>query len=123
MTENTLDRDTAESYARWFHALSDPNRVLIVHFLSQQQEPVPAGAIVDHLGIGQSTVSHHLKVLHEVRFVTRRRQGTNILYAVNKCCGTGLPDAASVVLGRLPAPEPADQGPERAGSNGYSRVG
>ncbi|MFI0902994.1 ArsR/SmtB family transcription factor [Streptomyces sioyaensis] len=122
MTENTLDRDTAESYARWFHALSDPNRVLIVHFLSRQEEPVPAGSIVDHLGISQPTVSHHLKVLHEVRFVTRRRQGTNILYAVNRCCETGLPSAADVVLGRLPTPDRSSEQPKRTRSDGYSRI-
>ena len=101
----SLDRDTAESYARWFHALSDPNRVMIVHFLAHQAEPVPAGAIVEHLGISQPTVSHHLKILYQVRFVTRRRRGTSILYAVNKGCDVGLPTAADVVLGRLPTPE------------------
>jgi DNA-binding transcriptional ArsR family regulator len=102
MTDNTLDRETAEAYASWFQALSDPTRVLIVHFLSRQEAPVPVGTIVDYLGISQPTVSHHLKILHQVRFVTRRRQGTNILYAVNHGCESGLPTAAEVVMGRQP---------------------
>ena len=101
MSEHKLERETAESYARWFHALSDANRVMIVHFLAQQQDPVPVGAIVDHLGISQPTVSHHLKILSQVRFVTRRRAGTSILYAINHSCEVGLPTAANVVLGLL----------------------
>ncbi|MFE0458282.1 ArsR/SmtB family transcription factor [Kitasatospora sp. NPDC058965] len=123
MTDNTLDRATAETYASWFHAVSDPNRVLIVHFLSQQEAPVPVGTIVEHLGIGQSTVSHHLKILHQVRFVTRRRQGTNILYAVNRGCGIGLPTAADVVLGRLPVPGRTSGPTEHTRSDGFSPVG
>lgn len=101
MSEHKLERETAESYARWFHALSDVNRVMIVHFLAQQTDPAPVGAIVDHLGIAQSTVSHHLKILSQVRFVTRRRAGTSILYAINHSCEVGLPTAAKVVLGLL----------------------
>ncbi len=98
-----LDRDTAESYARWFQALSDPTRVMIVHFLAHQRDPVPVGTIVEHLGVAQSTVSHHLKILAHVRFVTRRRAGTSIRYAVNRNCEVGLPAAAEIVMG-LSAP-------------------
>jgi DNA-binding transcriptional ArsR family regulator len=87
---------------------------MIVHFLARQDEPVPVGAIVEHLGAVQSTVSHHLKILHHVRFVTRRRRGTSILYAVNRGCGTGLPTAADVVLGRLPTPSQPVGPPARA---------
>jgi DNA-binding transcriptional ArsR family regulator len=101
VSEHKLERETAESYARWFHALSDANRVMIVHFLAQHRDPVPVGAIVEHLGIAQPTVSHHLKILSQVRFVTRRRAGTSILYAINHSCEVGLPTAANVVLGLL----------------------
>jgi ArsR family transcriptional regulator, zinc-responsive transcriptional repressor len=107
VSADKLDRDTAETYARWFHALSDPTRVMIVHFLAHQHKPVPAGSIVDHLGIAQPTVSHHLKILSHVRFVTRRRAGTSILYAINHDCEVGLPMAANVVLGLLSLGKPA----------------
>ena len=99
MSADELDRDTAETYARWFHALSDPTRVMIVHFLARQPDPMPAGTIVEHLGIAQPTVSHHLKVLSHVRFVTRRRAGASIYYGINHDCEVGLPMAANVVLG------------------------
>ena len=94
-----LDREAAETYARWFHALSDPTRIIILSYLARQPEPLAVGTIVESLGLGQSTVSHHLRVLHEVGFVTRTRVRTNRLYAVNPNCLTQFPVAAEVVMG------------------------
>jgi DNA-binding transcriptional ArsR family regulator len=101
-----LDRDTAETYARWFQALSDPTRIVILSYLSRQPGPVSVGTIVTDLAMGQSTVSHHLKALLDVGFVTRTRDRTARLYAVNHNCITQFPTAADVVMGR-PA-RPAD---------------
>lgn len=98
MPETSFERKTIEEYARWFQALADPTRILIVRFLSRQSRPVPAGVVVDHLQLSQSTVSHHLKILHQVGFLTRRRAGASILYAVNDRCVTELPGAAEVLL-------------------------
>ena len=106
MSTTPLEADTIETYARWFQALADPTRILIVRFLAQQTAPVPAGVIVDHLQISQPTVSHHLKTLHQARILTRRRSGANMLYAVNDHCVTELPHAAAELLGaglQLPA--------------------
>jgi ArsR family transcriptional regulator, arsenate/arsenite/antimonite-responsive transcriptional repressor len=99
-----LDRQVAETYARWFHALSDPTRIIILSYLARQPEPLAVGTIVENLALGQSTVSHHLRVLHEVGFVTRKRVGTNRLYTVNPSCLTQFPVAAEVVMGK-PAAE------------------
>lgn len=98
----TLDRETAETYARWFQALSDPTRILILNYLSRQSEPVSVGTIVADMGLGQSTVSHHLKALFDVGFVTRDRDRTARLYAVNHNCIVKFPTAADVVMGRPP---------------------
>ncbi|GAA2934659.1 metalloregulator ArsR/SmtB family transcription factor [Streptomyces enissocaesilis] len=106
MPDTSCERAAAEEYARWFQALADPTRILIVRFLSGRPEPVPAGVIVDHLGLHQSTVSHHLKILHRVRLLTRRRAGASILYAVNARCVTQLPRAAGILLGSPARPHP-----------------
>lgn len=95
-----LDRETAETYARWFQALSDPTRIIILNYLSRRSAPVSVGTIVNDLGMGQSTVSHHLKTLLGVGFVTQTRQATARLYAVNHRCVTRFPTAADVVMGR-----------------------
>jgi DNA-binding transcriptional ArsR family regulator len=99
LSRDALDRDAAELYARWFQALADPTRIVILSYLARQGDPVPVGVIVQDLCVGQSTVSHHLRTLHEVGFVTRARRGTNRLYAVNRNCVTKFPAAAEVIIG------------------------
>ncbi|MFF8841081.1 ArsR/SmtB family transcription factor [Streptomyces sp. NPDC015130] len=99
MSETSLDRETVEEYARWFRALADPTRIRIMRYLSGRAGSVPVGEIVDHLGLNQSTVSHHLKILHTVRFLTRRRAGASIRYAVNPRCITEFPSAADILIG------------------------
>lgn len=98
-----LDRTTAETYASWFRALADPSRVQIVEYLARQQRPMPVGEIVAAVGLAQSTVSQHLKILAEVRFVLSEPVGTARHYRINTRCIECFPSAADVVMGR-PAP-------------------
>ena len=93
----------AETYASWFRALSDPSRVQILHLLASVGRPLPVGEIVRRVQIGQSTVSHHLAVLAETRFVLMEKAGTARLYRVNDVCTSCFPSAADVVMGRIPA--------------------
>jgi DNA-binding transcriptional ArsR family regulator len=103
MNEDLLDRGLAETYAGWFRALADPSRVQILHLLASAGRPMPVGEIVRRVHIGQSTVSHHLAVLAESRFVLVERAGTARLYRINDACITCFPSAADVVMGRSPA--------------------
>ena len=64
---------------------------------------MPVGEIVRRVHIGQSTVSHHLAVLAETRFVLMEKAGTARLYRVNDACISCFPSAADVVMGRIPA--------------------
>jgi|SRR5688572_17696716 DNA-binding transcriptional ArsR family regulator len=98
-----LDRATAETYASWFRALADPSRVQIVEYLARQDRPLPVGRIVAAVGLAQSTVSQHLKILTEVRFVLVEAVGNARHYRINTTCVECFPSAADVVMGR-PAP-------------------
>jgi DNA-binding transcriptional ArsR family regulator len=98
-----LDRTTAETYASWFRALADPSRVQIVEYLARQGRPMPVGEIVAAAGLAQSTVSQHLKILTEVRFVLVEAVGNARHYRINTNCVACFPSAADVVMGR-PAP-------------------
>lgn len=100
-----LDRAEAEEYASWFKALADATRIQIVSLLARRREPMTVGEIVQVSGVGQSTVSHHLKILAEVRFVLVERRGTSSLYRINEACVSCFPTAADVVMGK-PVPEP-----------------
>jgi DNA-binding transcriptional ArsR family regulator len=108
-TVRLLERTTAEQYAASFRALADATRIQIVEFLARKGEPMTVGQIVAAVGVGQSTVSHHLKILAEVRFVLVEPAGTARLYRINQRCVSGFPTAADVVMGR-PVPHPGRAG-------------
>lgn len=99
-----LDRATAAEYASWFRALADPSRVQLVELLARIGEPMSVGQIVAAMGLAQSTVSQHLKILTEVRFVLSEPVGNARHYRINTACLSCFPSAADVVMGR-PAPD------------------
>ncbi|HEY8544928.1 MAG TPA: metalloregulator ArsR/SmtB family transcription factor [Acidimicrobiales bacterium] len=101
-----VDRASAEVWASWFRALGDATRVLILHALATAGRPLTVGEVVEAVDVGQSTVSHHLKLLAEVGFVHAERRGAASLYQVNQRCLDVFPSAAEVVMGRLPRYDP-----------------
>ncbi|GAA2742201.1 metalloregulator ArsR/SmtB family transcription factor [Kitasatospora cinereorecta] len=105
-----IDAEAAALYATWFRALADPTRVQLLHLLAAEGRPMNVGEIVERSPVGQSTVSHHLKILSEVRFVLPERRGTSTAYAVNRTCLTVFPAAVRAILGddRPAAEEGAD---------------
>ena len=98
-----LDRVAAQEYASWFRALADPTRVQLVELLARTKRPMSVGEIVTEMGLAQSTVSQHLKILADVRFVLVDPIGTARHYRINDACIRCFPSAADLVMGR-PAP-------------------
>jgi DNA-binding transcriptional ArsR family regulator len=98
-----LDRAAAQEYASWFRALADPTRVQLIELLARTKRPMSVGEIVAEMGLAQSTVSQHLKILAEVRFVLVDPVGNARHYRINEACIGCFPSAADVVMGR-PAP-------------------
>ena len=97
-----LDRSTAEEWASWFRALGDPTRVLLLQLLAVADEPMTVGELTERLDVGQSTVSHHLAKLAEVRFVLVDHVGTSSRWRVNHACIECFPSAVEVVMGKRP---------------------
>ena len=100
-----LDRVTAAEYATWFKALADATRIQIVSLLARRGTPMSVGEVVAAVDVGQSTVSAHLKVLAEVRFVLADQRGTATYYRINDACVDCFPTAADLVMGK-PSPVP-----------------
>jgi DNA-binding transcriptional ArsR family regulator len=94
-----LDRAEAMEYASWFRALADATRIQIVSLLARGRTAMTVGEVVDAAGVGQSTVSHHLRILAEVGFVLVEHRGTASLYRINDACVSCFPSAADVVMG------------------------
>jgi DNA-binding transcriptional ArsR family regulator len=104
-TQQPLDRATAAEFASWFKALADPTRIQIVSLLARRGVPMNVGEIVAAVDVGQSTVSAHLRVLAEVRFVLADPRGTATYYRINEACVDCFPTAADIVMGK-PVPVP-----------------
>jgi DNA-binding transcriptional ArsR family regulator len=63
-----------------FETLADPSRRRIIAALRTGERPV--GEIVGEVGIHQSGVSRHLRILEESGFVSMRPEGQRRLYAL-----------------------------------------
>ena len=71
-----------ENEAKIFKALCDPNRIMILETL--QNEERCACKLLADLDIVQSTLSHHMKILCESGFVDARKDGKWMHYSINK---------------------------------------
>lgn len=76
--DEVLGTDQAQQMAEFFSALSDPHRLKLLSALAQQELCVcDLAAIVK---MGESAVSHQLRVLRSHRLVQYRRRGRNVYY-------------------------------------------
>ena len=73
---------TAERLAAIGKALGDPHRIEILHLLAVASEPVCVIDFEYHLGLAQSTVSHHLKVLVDSGVCDREPHGRWTYYTL-----------------------------------------
>ena len=93
-----IDEADSIEYASWFKTLADPTRIRILNLLAQAGEPVCVCDITDHFPLGQPTISHHLKILRDARFVVAERRGTYMYYRANDCCLAEFPEAARRIM-------------------------
>lgn len=78
MTERVLNTETLTQVTDIFKALSEPNRIRIMHLLEQGSCSV--GHITHTLNLTQSNVSHQLKILRNAGLVKSERQGQSKIY-------------------------------------------
>lgn len=76
---NDLDEETLFLVSQTFKALSDPTRIRILNLLFTKEYSV--NEIAKKLDLGQSTVSHQLRFLKNLRLVKYRREGTTLYYS------------------------------------------
>ncbi|MBS4192664.1 winged helix-turn-helix transcriptional regulator [Bacillus sp. FJAT-49705] len=74
-----LDEETLFIVSQTFKALSDPTRIRILHLLFHGEHSV--NEIAESLSLLQSTVSHQLRFLKNLRLVKFRREGTSLFYS------------------------------------------
>ena len=76
--------ETTEQQAEIFGALADPTRLKLVKLLCCQHNNVLCvNALASLLGVTQSAVSQHLRVLRVIGLVKAERRGYHIHYFIN----------------------------------------
>ena len=69
-----------EFKASIFQALGHPTRIAIIEVLRDGE--LPAGVIIERLGIEQANASQHLSILRLKQIVTSRKEGNQVFYSV-----------------------------------------
>ena len=78
--------ENTDEQAAVFSALADPTRLKLVKLLQRQRDPdaLCVNALAGLLGVTQSAVSQHLRVLKAIGLVKGERRGYHIHYFVNR---------------------------------------
>lgn len=75
-----LPEPVIELVARRFRVIGEPMRIRILDRLRGGE--VSVAELTEYLGTSQQNVSKHLGVLHDAGILSRRKQGTSTLYAI-----------------------------------------
>ena len=78
MGDHQRKTELYEQFARVGKALASPKRLELVDLLAQGERSVED--LAAEAGVGVSTCSAHLQVLHHARLVATRKQGTRVFY-------------------------------------------
>ena len=83
-TTNFIQENTEEQ-AAIFGTLADQTRLKLVKLLCRQRDPdaLCVNALASLLGVTQSAVSQHLRVLKAIGLVEGERRGYHIHYSIN----------------------------------------
>jgi ArsR family transcriptional regulator, arsenate/arsenite/antimonite-responsive transcriptional repressor len=81
LTRASIDAESAEKLARSFKAIADPARLRLLSMIAAHDDAEACVCdLTEPLGLGQSTVSHHLKILVDAGMLTRSKRGTWAYY-------------------------------------------
>lgn len=91
LTAQPLSEEQAEKIAPMLKALADPVRLRLLSLVASHRDGEACVCdLNDAFDLSQPTISHHLKVLHEVGLLTRDKRGTWVYYAVDTDALAGI---------------------------------
>jgi ArsR family transcriptional regulator len=102
LTTPRLSHDDAAQLSSVFKAMAHPTRVQLMNLLVSSRFAVCAYDLQAAMGIPQSTISHHLKLLVGSGLVHRQQRGIWAYYSIN----TEAMRALSLVISLDDAPQP-----------------
>jgi ArsR family transcriptional regulator, lead/cadmium/zinc/bismuth-responsive transcriptional repressor len=77
---SVLDEHIAAHVAELFRAFSDSSRVRLLSVITQAEFNV--NSLAEIVGLSESSVSHHLRGLRQMKLVKARRVGKEVFYRV-----------------------------------------
>jgi len=81
LTREAISADNAEKLARTLKAIADPARLRLISMVAAHEDAEACVCdLTEPLGLGQPTVSHHLKILVEAGIFSRDKRGTWAYY-------------------------------------------
>ena len=84
LTSDPISADVAERVSPLLKALADPVRLRLVSLVAAHEGGEACVCdLNDAFDLSQPTISHHLKVLHEVGLLEREKRGVWVYYRVN----------------------------------------
>jgi len=96
MARNALTPEMIDLVAERFRALAEPVRLQIMQTLRAGERTV--GELVEETGLNTANVSKHLQLLFAAGFVTRRKDGLFVYYAL---AGDDVFRLCDIMCGRL----------------------
>lgn len=78
-----MTSDQGNQLAETFRLLGEPNRLRLV--AACLDRPRTVGELTAEVGVSQSLVSHHLRLLRAARLLRQTRSGKNVLYDLPDC--------------------------------------
>ena len=83
LTKEPLDADAAARIAPLLKALADPVRLRLMSLVASHADGEACVCdLQEAFDLSQPTISHHLKVLHEVGLLDRSKRGVWVYYRV-----------------------------------------
>jgi DNA-binding transcriptional ArsR family regulator len=79
-TQTEVEEKTFERAAELFGVLATPVRLRIIGELCASEKNV--SHLLGSIDVSQPNMSRHLSVLYQAGIVTKRRSGTNVIYAL-----------------------------------------
>lgn len=76
-----LNDEIAGQLAELFRSLSDPNRIRLISVMARGE--INVGSLAQEVGISESSVSHHLRGLRQMRLVRARKDGRQVFYRLD----------------------------------------
>ena len=83
LTSETLSVEDAKRYARLLKAVAEPTRLRLVSLIAAQENREACVCdLTEPVGLGQPTVSHHLKILVDAGILHREKRGVWAYYSI-----------------------------------------